>query len=70
MVERGFFAAQVNARTALDDVDRQVDVVFKVQSGALATIRSIEVTGVPIPQAQELLRKFQFHKGKSMTAAD
>ena len=64
MVERGFFGAQVKVRTVPDEADRQVDVVFMVQPGVLATIRSIEVTGVPIPQAGELLRKFRFHKGK------
>jgi outer membrane protein insertion porin family len=64
MVERGFFGAQVKVRTVLDEVDRQVDVVFMVQPGVPAIIRSIEVTGVPVPQDIELLRKFQFHKGK------
>ena len=64
MVERGFFNAQVKVRTVPDEADRQVDVVFLVQPGEPATIRSIEVTGVPSPQTGELLRKFQFHKGK------
>ena len=65
LVERGFFGAQVKVRTVLDEANRQVDVVFLVQPGVTATIRSIEVTGVPIPQAGELLRKFRFNKGKS-----
>ena len=57
-------ARDVKVRTVPDEADRQVDVVFMIRPGVLATIRSIEVTGVPIPQAGELLRTFKFHKGK------
>ena len=64
MVERGFFDAQVQARTVPDEKDRQLDVVFHVQPGDLATIRSIEVTGVPSRQAEDLLHQFGFREGK------
>ena len=64
MVERGFFEAQVQARTVQHEEDRQVDVVFHVLPGSLAIIRSAEVTGVPSRQANELLRRFGFRKGE------
>jgi outer membrane protein insertion porin family len=64
MAERGFYRAQVKARTSADEKDRQVDTVFEVQPGMLATIRSIEVTGIPSLGAEELLRNFGFKKGR------
>ncbi len=63
MVERGFYEAVVQARTELDDKDRQVNVAFHVRPGNLAAIRSVEVTGVPSEQARELRRRFGFRKG-------
>ncbi|HTY63766.1 MAG TPA: outer membrane protein assembly factor BamA [Acidobacteriota bacterium] len=64
MAERGFYGAQVQARTLRDEKNRQVNVVFDVQPGALAAIRSIEVTGVPSRQAEKLRHIFGFQKGK------
>jgi outer membrane protein insertion porin family len=64
MVERGFYRAQVKARTSSDVGDRQVDTIFEVQPGVMATIRSIEVTGIPSLGAEELLHNFGFKKGR------
>jgi outer membrane protein insertion porin family len=64
MVDRGFYSAQIKARTSTNEKDRQVDTVFEVQTGMLATIRSIEVTGMPSLGAEELLHKFGFKKGR------
>jgi outer membrane protein insertion porin family len=63
LAERGFYRAQVKARTSSDEKDRQVDTVFEAQPGMLAIIRSIEVTGIPSLGAEELLKKFRFRKG-------
>ncbi len=63
MKERGFYLAQVKARTAADENTRQVDTVFEVRPGRLASIRSIELTGVPSQGSEDLLRKFGFRKG-------
>jgi outer membrane protein insertion porin family len=64
IVERGFYQAQVKARTSVDEANRQVDTVFAVQPGTLATIRSIEVTGMPSSGAEEATRYFGFRKGR------
>ena len=62
--ERGFYRAQVEAQTVLEERLRQVDTVFKVQPGMLATIRSIDVKGVTPQGAEELQKKLGFRKGK------
>jgi outer membrane protein assembly complex protein YaeT len=64
MKERGFYGAQISARTLPEEDSQQIDTVFKVQPGLLATIRSIEIKGVPAPKDRQLLRKFGFHQGK------
>jgi outer membrane protein insertion porin family len=46
MKNRGFYLAQVKARTFWNDKFRQVDVVFDVQPGELARIRSIKIRSV------------------------
>ena len=43
MKKRGFYLAQVEARTIRDDKFRQVDVVFDVTPGELARIGSIKI---------------------------
>ncbi len=62
--ERGFYLAQVKVRPELDERSRQVDTVFEVNSGKLAVIRSIEITGVPSLQAKEALDEFGYKEGK------
>jgi outer membrane protein insertion porin family len=64
MKDRGFFLAEIKARTVRDETRRLVNVVFEAQSGTLATIRSIAVTGVPSPETESLVKKFGFQKGK------
>ncbi len=63
MKERGYYLAQVKARPVVDEDTRQVDTVFEVQTGQLATIRSIELAGVPAQQANDLRRRFGFRIG-------
>jgi outer membrane protein insertion porin family len=62
--ERGFYRAQVKARTMADEQNRQIDTVFEVQPGELATIRSLKVAGVPPAEAEALLSRFGFRKGQ------
>lgn len=62
--EKGYYLAKIDAETTVDEKNRQVDTVFRVQPGKLATIRSIEVKGVPLQGSENLLKKFGFRKGK------
>ena len=64
MHEGGFYRAQVKVRKMADDRNRQVDTVFEVQPGTLATIRAIEVAGIPAPGAEELQHRFGYHEGE------
>lgn len=64
MRERGFYLADVAVRIVKDEKNRQVDTIFEVRPGTLATIRSIAINGVQSPGSQELLRKFGFRKGR------
>ncbi|MGH7289320.1 MAG: outer membrane protein assembly factor BamA, partial [Myxococcota bacterium] len=43
--DRGFFMAQVQPRTQVDEADKSVDVDFEVQKGSLFFLREIEVAG-------------------------
>jgi outer membrane protein insertion porin family len=61
---RGFYLAQVVARTIRDDKFRQVDVVFDVQPGELARIGSIKIQGVPEWDLRDLSEKFGFREGE------
>lgn len=62
--KRGYYLAQVEVRTEWDDTSRQVNVIFSVQPGNLAVIRSIEIQGVPEKDAKDLLKKFGYREGK------
>jgi outer membrane protein insertion porin family len=61
--ERGFYLAQVAVRTTPEERLRQVDTIFTVKPGELATLRSIEVKGVPSDGSESLLKIFRFRKG-------
>ena len=61
--EKGFYLAQVRARPELDERNRQVNTVFEVDVGELASIRSIEIAGVPFPESEAALDKFGYKKG-------
>ena len=65
MHDRGYFLAEVQAQTRRDERERQVDTVFEVSPGALATIRSVEVRGVPSAEASTILGKLKVEKGKA-----
>jgi outer membrane protein insertion porin family len=43
--DRGFFMAQVQPRTAVDEKAKQVDVDYEVKKGSLFFLREIDVTG-------------------------
>ena len=47
---RGYYMVKVEARTVPGPEDRFVDTVFEVLPGDLATIRSVEIGGVPDPK--------------------
>ena len=64
MKKRGFYLAQVEARTIRDDKFRQVDVVFDVTPGELARIGSIKIQGVPEWDLKDLADKFGFREGE------
>ncbi len=61
--ERGFYLAKAIARPVMDNKTRYVNTVFDVNAGKLATIRSIEVPGVPSPENKDVLEKFGYKKG-------
>ena len=63
MKDRGFYLARVKTQTTFDEKLRQVDTFFEVQPGSLATVRSIEIKGVPPPESNELQKRFGFRKG-------
>jgi outer membrane protein insertion porin family len=63
--DRGYYLAEVKVRTIPDPKTRQVDTVSEVQPGALATISSIEIKGVPSQESEHLRRIFGFQKGKA-----
>jgi outer membrane protein insertion porin family len=62
--ERGFYLAQVKARTMADEQNRQVDTFFEVQPGELSTIRSVNIAGVPASDEEALLRRFGYRQGQ------
>jgi outer membrane protein insertion porin family len=64
MKERGFYLAQVQVRTLRDTMNRQIDVMFQVQSRKLAAIQSIDVEGVPPQRAKEVLKRFGYRSGR------
>lgn len=63
MRRRGFYLAQVTARTHADEKTRQVDTVFAVKTGVRASVRSVEIKGVPPGREHELRKKFGFREG-------
>jgi outer membrane protein insertion porin family len=69
MRERGYYLAQVEAQTKRDEKMRQIDTVFVVRPGTLATIRSIEINGVPSPGSEDLKKKFGIRKGRKFDRA-
>jgi outer membrane protein insertion porin family len=64
MKEKGYFLAEIKARTVRDENKRLVNVVFEVQPCDLATVRYIEVKGIQSPEAEAVGKKFGFKKGK------
>jgi outer membrane protein insertion porin family len=63
--EKGFYLAKVKTRTIPDEKRRQVDTVFEVEPGALATISSIEIKGVPPQDSTKLRKIFRYQQGKT-----
>jgi outer membrane protein assembly complex protein YaeT len=59
MRERGYYQADVSARTVRNALSRQVDTTFTVHTGQLATIRSLDVTGVPPEEAAAIQRQLK-----------
>jgi outer membrane protein insertion porin family len=69
MKERGYYLAQIRVRTEWEEKYNQVNVVFDVQPGKLAVIRSVDImsvdiTDLPHRDYQVLSEKFGFQKGK------
>jgi outer membrane protein insertion porin family len=61
--EGGFYLAKVIARPVMDNKTRYVNTIFEVNAGKLATIRSIDVPGVPSPESKAVLETFGYKKG-------
>ncbi len=61
--DRGYFLAKVEAVPRPDANLRQVDTVFKVQSGALATIRVVEIQGVPERDVRDIRERLGLKPG-------
>ncbi len=61
--ERGYYSARVRTRIVADDKHRQVDTVFEAQPGKLASIRAIDLAGVPPGDSKEMLDRFGFRQG-------
>jgi len=60
---RGHYLARVEAHTAWDGEARQVDVVYRVEPGELARLRSVSLRGVPEQDAADVLGLFGFREG-------
>jgi outer membrane protein insertion porin family len=60
---RGFYLAEVTARPDLEERARQVNTLFQVRTGKLATVRSLEVSGVPPQETKMVLEEFGFREG-------
>jgi outer membrane protein insertion porin family len=57
MKEKGFYLARVKARTSLDERMHQVNTIFEVQPGSLATILAIDdPEGIPPRESKEVLK--------------
>jgi outer membrane protein insertion porin family len=61
---RGFYHPEVAARISRDEAKRQVDTTFMVQTGALATIGSITIAGVPAAEREAVRKEFRFKAGE------
>jgi outer membrane protein insertion porin family len=61
--EKGFYLSQIKARTSLDDRTRQVNTIFEVRPGSLATIQTIGLAGIPPQGSKDVLKRFGFHAG-------
>lgn len=61
--ERGYYLAKVEAVTVPSEHFHQIDTVFKVEPGALATIRSIEIQGVSKQDIDTISKKLVFKQG-------
>jgi outer membrane protein insertion porin family len=64
MRERGFYQAEVSARTAQSGDDGQIDTTFEVQPGQLATIRSLVIRGVPPQESAEIRGRLKLKEGE------
>lgn len=62
--DRGFYQARVAVRIMPDERLRQVDTCFEVTTGALATIRSLQIKGVPAGESEGLKKRFGFLQGR------
>jgi outer membrane protein insertion porin family len=63
MRERGFYLASVEAVPVPDASFHQVNTVFKVQPGSQASVRSVEIQGVPKQESDAVLERLGFKKG-------
>jgi outer membrane protein insertion porin family len=64
MKEKGFYLAQAKARTSPDEKTRQVNTIFEVQPGSLATIQSIDdPEGIPPQESREVLKILGYRIG-------
>ncbi len=63
MRERGYFLAKVEAVPVPDRNMRQVDTIFRVEHGPIATVRSVEIQGVPERDVEMIRERIGFREG-------
>jgi outer membrane protein insertion porin family len=66
--DRGFFYANVNPRTRVDDQTQTVDVEFEVQKGPLYFVRQIDVAGNTRTVDRVIRREMQLVEGELYSA--
>ncbi len=62
--ERGFYGAEVLARTQLDQAELQVNTVFEIETGRQATLDSLNIHGVPDNEILAMRQRLGLKQGK------
>jgi outer membrane protein insertion porin family len=63
LIEQGYFQPQVGVRIERDLITRQVETTFEVNPGELATVRSVDIRGVPRGEDEVIRQKLGFKPG-------
>jgi outer membrane protein insertion porin family len=63
MHENGYYLAKVQSRVRFNESLRQVDTIFAVQRGEVATLKGIDIKGVTPAEAQVVRSVLDLHEG-------